>query len=75
MNVLEMEIAYSPYKDDIVLEKIELVVILPSIPECEHSQQYLCTDSFHYILQLTTDNLFIVNKLSSSSTTNISGQV
>ena len=76
MNVLEMEVVYSypPYKDDIALEKNERVEILPSILECQHSQQYLCTDSFHYILHLATDNLFIVNKLS-SSTSNISGQV
>ena len=54
--------------------KNERVEILPSILECQHSQQYLCTDSFHYILHLATDNRFIVNKLS-SSTSNISGQV
>ena len=77
MNVLEMELvySYSPYKDDIALEKNERVEILPSILECQHSQQYRCTDSFHYILHFTTDNLFIVNKLSSTSTSNISGQV
>ena len=76
MNVLEMEFVhlYSPYKDDIALEKNERVKILPSILECQHSLQYLCTDSFHYIVHLATDNLFIVNKLS-SSTSNISGQV
>ena len=50
---MEVAYSYSPFKDDIALQKIERVVILPLIFECQHSQQYL---SIALILPITFHN-------------------